>query len=119
MALLFLVVAMLLALIIIAMVIIACCTKKGLKSNQPSHRTNQDGIYTLCLLVCVGGEADGGVGVGVYVYLLFLLELEPNATATVEDLKNPMYDPTITTIDEGKHVYPYQSILSTLYIYMS
>ena len=60
----------------------------------------------VCVYVCVY--------MGVYVYRFFL-ELEPNVAASVEDMKNPMYDPTITTIDESKHVYPNDSRLTTLY----
>ena len=53
------------------------------------------------------------------VCISFLLELEPDVTANVEDMKNPMHDPTITTIDESKHVYSCHSLLSTLYVNMS
>ena len=67
-------------------------------------------VHYTCVCVCVC--------VCVYVYRFFL-ELEPNATASVEDMKNPMYDPTITTIDESKHVYLNDGRLSTLYNYMS
>ena len=46
MAVLFLVVAVLLAFTLTAMVIVVCHTKKGSKSNQPSHSANQQGAPT-------------------------------------------------------------------------
>ena len=71
----------------------------------------------MCVYVCVFVCVCVCVCMGVYVYRFFL-ELKPNATASVKDMMNPMYDPTITTTDESKHVYPNDSLLSTLYNYM-
>ena len=106
-AILFLVVAMLLAFIIIAMVIVVCHTKKELKSDQPSHNANQQGVltqhavmYSIAFIIYIQCFCKPVLCISDNISLEITAELD--AVSSTDDTKNPVYDATITTPDESK-----------------